>query len=313
MPRIRPGNIINFRMSPDERQVALSRIDATSQYVRHLDRRSRERHFVALHAPSDDRHSPVWSPDGGRVFSRWIGPEENFLFGKTADGRQSKRLVSRAANRKPYRLVAKRAHRDLSPGGGRHQPGLWVSSIWRRRWRRRFRANTIFDESDGRMSPDGRWVAYIVGRIWRSGDLCSVIPQERESWPVSVGGGVEPPMAARRPRVVLRGAGRVVNGRLAAPFPRRQHIGVRHACETLPRSHRRRRVDCHRGDATVRRQRRRPAVSDQHDRWRDRGFANQHHRQLACCSEALKRTKGPTAITRRTKRTCTWSPIHTPR
>jgi len=93
---IQAGNIVNFRLSPDDRQVALSRVDPLTNtsdiWIADLERAAASTRFTLN--PMNDI-SPVWSPDGGRVAFRSDRTGGNILFGKAFGAGSDEHALSR--------------------------------------------------------------------------------------------------------------------------------------------------------------------------------------------------------------------------
>jgi Tol biopolymer transport system component len=188
---IQPGNILNFRLSPDDTQVALSRVDPVNNtsdvWVVELQRAAPTRFTLN---PMNDI-SPVWSPDGQRVAFRSDRTGGNLLFGKAFGAGSEEQALSREDVANPS---------DWSPDGRYvifHQAvaitGLDVGMAdLNNGGTRTFLANTVFDEYDGRVSPDGRWIAYVSEESCAPEVYAQSFPQAGGKWLMSAGGGTEP-------------------------------------------------------------------------------------------------------------------------
>ena len=81
-----PGNIATFRLSPDSRQVAITRVDpainTTDIWITDFDRTASARFTLD---PANDL-SPAWSLDGKRIVFRSDRSGDNFLYTKASSG-----------------------------------------------------------------------------------------------------------------------------------------------------------------------------------------------------------------------------------
>jgi serine/threonine protein kinase len=139
----------------------------------------------------------VWSRDGSMIAYRSLQPKDTNLFLKQAQGLQSPRLIfSVSANGHPTDdLIPNSWSRDdklllatlqaaaggsqlvlIQPSSGKMTPFL----------------STTSSDSNGQISPDGKWVAYASNE---SGDwevYVTTFPAATGKWQVSRGGGTEP-------------------------------------------------------------------------------------------------------------------------
>jgi Tol biopolymer transport system component len=186
-----PGQHLGVRLSPDGRSAAITRIDRSvnTPDIWLLDlERGVETRFTST--PSLDA-SPVWSPDGSRiVFSSDSGGLPFKLFQRpVAGGATETRLFSSADS--PY-------PEDWTPDG---QSIVYSSNPTLRNNDLRMlrlsdlRATTLlasaFNEYQGRVSPDGRWLAYTADDSGRPEVYVRPFPSG-PSARISIGGGAEP-------------------------------------------------------------------------------------------------------------------------
>ncbi len=146
----------NVALSPDNKRIAVGMGDMVDIWLFELPDGTRSRFTFD---PSDDA-SPVWSPDGQRIIfsSSRLGPYN--LFQKPFTGGGETLLLQSSLYNFPT---------DWSPDGRflvleemdpKTKTDLWILSMSGERKKVPF-LNTQFVESQGRFSPDGRWIAYV--------------------------------------------------------------------------------------------------------------------------------------------------------
>ncbi|MEE8325408.1 MAG: hypothetical protein V3R58_00035, partial [candidate division NC10 bacterium] len=180
------------RLSPDENRVAVVRIDpevgTNDIWVHDLSRGIESR---LTFDPTYDEN-PVWSPDGTRiVFSAQREGAPN-LFVKLLDGSEEARQLfasesiarpgdwSRDGNYIVYHTEGVNSLVDLwvLPLDGEQKPFPFLQ--------------TEFNETQGRLSPDGRWMAYSSDESGRSEVYVQDFPDSHAKWRISSEGGGEP-------------------------------------------------------------------------------------------------------------------------
>ncbi len=145
--------------------------------------------------------SPVWSPDGAQIVFSSNRNGHFDLFRKSTDGAGVEEPLFTSSNDKSptdwsadgrfiaFDVFGERAHEQTSSKrGGKHE--VWIFSV----------AGggatpvlqTAFNESSGRFSPDGRWLAYCSDNSGRSEVYVRSFPSPGAEWRVSVDGGTQP-------------------------------------------------------------------------------------------------------------------------
>jgi eukaryotic-like serine/threonine-protein kinase len=193
------GDYTDFRLSPDESQLAASLFDAKSNaieiWLTDLARRSAFRWAPAGLLTA----SALWSPDGTRVTFRSNRNGIVEFFERSAAGGGTDRPVlsgktSLAAQLPPLNLIPT----DWSPDGRRimfsaptPDHDLWWVPIGEEGKAAKFIASRG-EQIHGNFSPDGRLVAYTSDESGQFEVYVETIPRSDRKWPISTSGGYEP-------------------------------------------------------------------------------------------------------------------------
>ncbi|HET9361575.1 MAG TPA: hypothetical protein VFO58_17605, partial [Vicinamibacterales bacterium] len=175
-----PGEFWQVRLSPDDEYAAVTMM---APLLRTLDvtlvptarRADVEPLTLAVASDSD----PVWSPDGRRVAFRSLQKGRPALFTKRvrAADAEDELLLDADATPSDWRGSGVLLH-EADPASG--QDIVTIDAV------RRSRAHVVksgFNDTDGRQSPDGRWLAYVSDesgrpdiylRPWPDGDRIRV-------------------------------------------------------------------------------------------------------------------------------------------
>lgn len=183
---------IGFSLSPNARQLLFSRITKTGGadvWLRELAGDSERR--LTFDGAS---FTPQWSPDGTRM--AFTGPGQNpppKLFSMNLGGASS--AVAQVGESPTANFAASWS------GDGRSIVSVRLNSatrhdLWVQRLQdnhsERLPFNTPFNESDGKVSPDGRWIAYVTDASGKDEVWVASFPSGAVSKQVSVGGGLSP-------------------------------------------------------------------------------------------------------------------------
>lgn len=180
-----------FSISRDDRYLAVTRREdsgATSNlWLMAIDRQVRSR---LTFGPSRDS-SPVWFPDNQRIAFVSLRDDADAVYTIDANGGSEQVLhtspetthledVSADGRFLLYRLDAARTGSDLwlLPLEGDRKPQPLFQ--------------TAFNESEGRLSPDGRWIAYVSDQSGRDEVYVRSFPQPGSRWQVTTAGGGRP-------------------------------------------------------------------------------------------------------------------------
>jgi eukaryotic-like serine/threonine-protein kinase len=189
-----PLNSSNFALAPDASRAAVTRLDVQTAnrdiWIFDFARRTPTRFTFG----SGSSNNPVWAPDGSRLFYSSFRAGTMDLYQRPSSLTTDEQLVlksggtttptslSRDGRLLLYTVVDPKQKNDLCvlPLEGDRKPIAIATSE--------------FNESDGRFSPDGRWIAYVTDDSKRN----EVVVREFSNtslgakWQVSVGGGTSP-------------------------------------------------------------------------------------------------------------------------
>jgi len=141
--------------------------------------------------PSEESH-PIWSPDGSRVVFAANRTGYVDLYQKLSSGAGNDEILLKTLTSKPPsdwsldgRFIV---YQNLSP---KTQSDLWVLPLFGDRQPRPF-LQTEFNEWQGRLSPDGKWMAYDSDE---SGEIKVYVRPFSATggvWQISASGGEQP-------------------------------------------------------------------------------------------------------------------------
>ena len=185
------GGYVDFRLSPDGRNVAIAEIDRQSGLsdLRLLDLQ-RGSNVRLTTSPSNDA-SPVFSPDGTRLVFRSNRKQVHDLYLRSVSGRHDEPFVIDTTPKSPtdwspdasfvvYQADDEKTHYDIwaVPIGDPAHPRPLV--------------RTEFDEMQGQLSPSGRWLAYTSNESSRLEVYVQRTDDGSVKWPISTDGGSDP-------------------------------------------------------------------------------------------------------------------------
>ena len=202
-----PGPYEDVVLSPDETRVALT-VEAEGPaardvWVRDLARGVNSR----LTFDPGDEVAPAWSPDGSRLaYAKYRGSDMK-IYVKAASGVGAEDSLPHVPGtyEGPYQWSGAAnaiVHSHVSPSGGWD---IWVMSADGRQASRPF-LQTAFREFAGRLSPNGRWMAYNSNESGRDEVYVVPYPGPGGKWQVSTAGGSTPQWRADGKELFFRGA-----------------------------------------------------------------------------------------------------------
>jgi eukaryotic-like serine/threonine-protein kinase len=197
-----PGRYNSLALSPDGRRVAVSRTNPDNTpnwdvWLLDLGRNMSTR----LTYDQVRATNPVWSADGSSVIFDSVHDGESNLYLKSANGAGDDRLLLKSTDGYQYATSWSRDGRFLlyTVESPQTKSDLWVLPLQDDRKPTPF-LRTNFNESSGRFSPDGHWIAYtsdesgsdeIYVREFSSGSAQGS-GNAAGRWLISKGGGTGP-------------------------------------------------------------------------------------------------------------------------
>ena len=187
-----PGMMQAPAISPDGGTIAVDRLDGQSgTYDLWLHDLAHATDSRFTFDPSNDRN-PVWSPDGSRILFSSNRTGKWGLYQKPATGAGKEELLyetavvtlptdwSRDGRFAIFENIAAKTGYDLwvLPLSGDRKPFPFLQ--------------TEFGERDGRLSPDGRWLAYDSNETGSYEVYVQAFPGKEGKWQVSAKGGDRP-------------------------------------------------------------------------------------------------------------------------
>jgi eukaryotic-like serine/threonine-protein kinase len=187
-----PGPYSDIEISPEGQQIAVSMPNPSALgrdlWIFDVVRNLRTR----LTFDAADERSLIWSRDGTRVVFNSDRAGHLDLYTKAANGTGSEELLFADQSEK-YPLAWSLDEQRLLyiTAGGSTGNDLFLLSVSGNRKPTAF-LNTPFSETPGRISPDGRWVAYTSNESGRAEVYVAPLEGRAGKWQVSTAGGSAP-------------------------------------------------------------------------------------------------------------------------
>jgi len=183
---------MGVQLSPDGRKLATWLADDRQVWTLDI-----ERGLLSRMTTEDESYWNVWSPDGRRLVFNSVRADSpgTSLFWQVADGSQpAERLTTTALLQQP---------RGFTPDGSMlifqeqdPETGFDIGVLpMGRDEKPRPLLKTRFNEFQPRLSPDGRWMAYVSDESGRDEVYVRPFPAMDQKWQISSEGGLEPAWA----------------------------------------------------------------------------------------------------------------------
>ena len=186
------ANPVNPVMSADGRRVAWDRTSASNVDLWAMDLQSGAPERLTS-APSIDAY-PTWSPDGTRiVFGSLRGPVMDLYWKPSSGSSAEEPLLATSQRKQPTDWSADGRfiiYRNTDPATGYD---IWALPLDNGRPGEPFPVvQSPFDEREGQLSPDGKWLAYQSNESNRTEVYVQQFPSRDRRIRVSTAGGAQP-------------------------------------------------------------------------------------------------------------------------
>ena len=187
-----PGLLSRPAISPDGNTVAVDRLDQQTSladiWLYDLRRDTGTR--FTFNSRSND--IPVWSPDGSHIAFRSTLGAGASLYQKATSGMATEEALDKAEGSKTL-LDWSQDGRYLIEGvtDPKTKMDIWVLPLFGDRKPFPY-LQTEFNESYGRLSPNGQWLAYISDETKRAEIYVQTFPTPGGKWQISTNGGFYP-------------------------------------------------------------------------------------------------------------------------
>jgi Tol biopolymer transport system component len=184
-----PAGYANVSLSPDGEKVAVAQYVGGASDIWLHDARGGAQSRLTF-SPANDMH-PVWSPDAQRVVFGSDREGSLNLYMKAASGGKEEVLVSSAPAKYGSDWSRDGRYVVYDAVDPKTKLDVWVVPMSGTRTPMPF-LRTVFDEWQGNLSPDGRWMAYTSNESGRYEVYVQSFPDAGETWQISTQGGLHP-------------------------------------------------------------------------------------------------------------------------
>jgi Tol biopolymer transport system component len=184
----------SLSLSPDGRRLALT-IEAANDQIWVYDL---ERSTLSPQTLRGNNDEAIWTPDGSRLtfasirqtFASTHGNPAN-LFWQPADGSGPAERLTTSANWQRTQAWSPDGKTLVFQEYGATAKEVWIQRVDGDRKPRPF-LNGPFNEYQARLSPNGRWLAYVSDESRRDEVYVTAFPGSRGRWRISADGGNRP-------------------------------------------------------------------------------------------------------------------------
>ncbi len=190
-----PGDYFTFSISPEGERVALTAMENLRTDIYIWDTVSESLRQLTLDEGTSSG-SPLWTPDGKRIVYASSGENETTgdICWRAADGTgEVEKLASPGRSLTPGSWSLDGKDLVLSNQSTPFQVGIETLSMEKNHYRKPLFQVKNFSAGQPRVSPDGRWIAYVSGDSGKSEVHVRPFPDTNTGgWKVSTNGGHSP-------------------------------------------------------------------------------------------------------------------------
>jgi Tol biopolymer transport system component/predicted Ser/Thr protein kinase len=186
-----PGDYSTPRLSPDEKKIAVAIREESKTNTDIWIFDSTRRTWSRLTFDPAAERAPLWSADGSRIVFNSAAAGVLDLYEKAASGSGEPRLVVRSPTDKfPTDWTRDGRFLVYHTFGGSSTWDIWMAPT---DGGKPFEfLSSKFTEAQGKVSPDGHWIAYASDESGRFEIYVTQFPQKRGRWQISTTGGSQP-------------------------------------------------------------------------------------------------------------------------
>ncbi len=187
-----PGQLQDLRLSPDRTRAAVSSVEgAPTPDLAVYDLKTGTRTRLTF---SENIWFVAWSPDGEKIaYSvQRAGTDNTELYQKRADGSEARELLLSSGNIDHPADWTRDGKYLVIDRGKLGSQRIWVVPMFGDRKPFPLFPNAAFDHAGGRVSPNGKWIAYMSAESGPGEIYVSTFPGGTGKWQVSTGGIVPP-------------------------------------------------------------------------------------------------------------------------
>jgi len=186
-----PGEYVDFRLSPRSDQLAVAEVEPQTHRpdIRVMDLMRGAKLRLTSEAATDA--SPVWSPDAARIVFRSNPEGLHDLYLKPANGAGERALLLKTSNAK-YPTDWTSDGRTIVYHTDQRGTGIDIWTVGADGSHPTPLVQTPFDEVQGQVSRNGRWIAYTSLETGRPEVYIRSMTDPGVRWQVSADGGTDP-------------------------------------------------------------------------------------------------------------------------
>jgi Tol biopolymer transport system component len=181
------GQLQDLRLSPDGTRALTGTFEGPTADITICDLKTGARTRLTF---GENIWFAAWSPDGKRVAysAQKTGTGNTELYLKRADGSEERQLLLSSGNIDHPTDWTRNGKYLLINRGQVGSQRIWIVPMFGDRKPFPLFPNAVFSQTDGRVSPNGKWVAYVSTESGPGDIYVSAFPGGTGKWQVSTGG-----------------------------------------------------------------------------------------------------------------------------